>query len=161
MTEKHAYRVCAWWTSGPTGLAKCDSAMNAIHFSESDEYCGLAGRWTPEQLLLSALAACFTTTFATVARKARFSYTDLEVEVLGNAAPDSLECSLSEILIRPRLTVLSDRQVDQGLALLQQTESLCLLSQAVSLPQTTELRVEVGHAPFKSKVAETAVRVGV
>jgi len=34
-----------------------------------------------EQLLLSALAACFTTTFEAVARSAKFPYTDLEVEV--------------------------------------------------------------------------------
>ena len=47
MNEEHAYRVAAWWTSGRTGLAKSDSAPNAIHFTAPTEFGGLEGRWTP------------------------------------------------------------------------------------------------------------------
>ena len=57
MSEEHAYRVAAWWTSGRTGLAKSDSAPNAIHFTAPTEFGGLEGRWTPEELLLAAIAA--------------------------------------------------------------------------------------------------------
>ena len=41
MSEEHAYRVAAWWTSGRTGLAKSDSAPNAIHFTAPMEFGGL------------------------------------------------------------------------------------------------------------------------
>ena len=68
MAAEYTYRVSAWWTSGRTGLAKCESSPNTIHFSEAAELGGLQGRWTPEQLLLCALAGCFTTTFHEVAR---------------------------------------------------------------------------------------------
>ena len=84
MAAEYIYRVAAWWTSGRTGLAKCESAPNTIHFSEAPEFGGLEGRWTPEQLLLCALAGCFTTTFQDVAHGAKFEYTDLEVEVEGS-----------------------------------------------------------------------------
>ncbi|PYX61535.1 MAG: hypothetical protein DMG74_22470, partial [Acidobacteria bacterium] len=57
----HRYRVVAWWTSGQTGIAKSDSAPNAIHFSVSPKFLrGLEGRWTPEDLLLCAVASCYT-----------------------------------------------------------------------------------------------------
>ena len=59
MAAEYIYRVAAWWTSGRTGLAKCESAPNTIHFSEAPEFGGLEGRWTPEQLLLCSLAGCF------------------------------------------------------------------------------------------------------
>ena len=52
MPAEYSYRVSAWWTSGRTGLAKCESSPNTIHFSEAAELGGLQGRWTPEQLLL-------------------------------------------------------------------------------------------------------------
>ena len=84
MAAEYTYRVSAWWTSGRTGLAKCESSPNTIHFSEAAELGGLQGRWTPEQLLLCALAGCFTTTFHDVARSAKFEYTDLEVEIEGS-----------------------------------------------------------------------------
>ena len=80
MPSEYTFRVSAWWTSGRTGLAKCESSPNTIHFSEAAEVGGLPGRWTPEQLLLCALAGSFTTTFHEVARGARFEYIDLEVE---------------------------------------------------------------------------------
>src|SRR5262249_41128303 len=76
MPAEYTYRVSAWWTSGRTGLAKCESSPNTIHFSEAAELGGLQGRWTPEQLLLCSLAGCFTTTFHDVARSANFEYTD-------------------------------------------------------------------------------------
>ncbi len=79
----HSYRVSAWWTSGRTGIAKSDSAPNAIHFTAPKEFGGLEGRWTPEELLLAAIAGCFTTTVRTIAGSAQFEFTDLEVEVSG------------------------------------------------------------------------------
>jgi organic hydroperoxide reductase OsmC/OhrA len=161
MADEHAYRVSAWWTSGRTGLAKCDSAPNVIHFSEAEEFGGLAGRWTPEQLLLSALAACFTTTFEAVARSAKFPYTDLEVEVEGTARKDKLECSFSEIVMRPRLTVQSEGELDEGMGLLRQAKSLCLIARAISIPQTADLKVEVGRIPAGGRVAEAVVKLEV
>src|ERR1700674_49884 len=83
MSEEHAYRVAAWWTSGRTGLAKSDSAPNAIHFTAPTEFGGLGGRWTPEELLLAAVAGCYTTTLRAIAGSARFDFTDLQVEACG------------------------------------------------------------------------------
>ena len=80
---EHSYRVAAWWTSGRSGLAKSDSAPNAIHFTAPTEFGGLEGRWTPEELLLAALAGCFTTTLRSISGSAQFVFTDLEVETRG------------------------------------------------------------------------------
>src|ERR1035441_8739627 len=75
-TAEHTYRVAAWWTSGRTGIAKSESAPNAIHFTAPKEFGGLEGRWTPEELLLAALAGCFTTTLRAIAGNVRFDFTD-------------------------------------------------------------------------------------
>ena len=76
-TAEHAYLVSAWWTSGRTGIAKSDSAPNAIHFTAPKEFGGLEGRWTPEELLLAALAGCFTITLRAIAGNAQFGKTEL------------------------------------------------------------------------------------
>src|SRR5438445_9387091 len=81
MEGAQKYRVVAWWSSGRTGLAKSNSAPNAIHFTAPPEFGGLEGRWTPEDLLLSAVASCYTTTFRALAEYSKFEYADLEVEV--------------------------------------------------------------------------------
>jgi len=150
MAAEYTYRVSAWWTSGRTGLAKCESSPNTIHFSEAAELGGLQGRWTPEQLLLCALAGCFTTTFHEVARAAKFEYTDLEVEVEGTVHRNrTTGCNFDEILLRPRLTVQSDDLREAGLGLLRRTKAVCMISRAITVPQTMEPTVETGKVPVE------------
>jgi organic hydroperoxide reductase OsmC/OhrA len=161
MAAEYIYRVAAWWTSGRTGLAKCESAPNTIHFSEAPEFGGLEGRWTPEQLLLCSLASCFTTTFQEVARSAKFEYTDLEVAVEGSVRRNKLGCNFCEITIRPRLTVHSEDEFDAGLGLLRKTKAVCLISRAITVPQTLEPSVEAVKMPAEGWAVETAEKVGV
>ena len=158
MAAEYTYRVSAWWTSGRTGLAKCESSPNTIHFSEAAELGGLQGRWTPEQLLLCALAGCFTTTFHEVARAAKFEYTDLEVEVEGTVHRNrSTGCNFDEILLRPRLTVQSDEQREAGLGLLRRTKAVCMISRAITVPQTMEPTVEAGKVPVEGWTEQDVV----
>lgn len=158
MPAEFTYRVSAWWTSGRTGLAKCESSPNTIHFSEAAELGGLQGRWTPEQLLLCALAGCFTTTFSVVARASKFEYTDLEVEIEGSVRRNRAAGSnFTEILIRPRLTVASEEQRETGLALLRRTKSICMISRAITVPQTLEPTVETAKIPVEGWDNEDAV----
>jgi|SRR5271166_2448665 len=161
MAAEHAYRVSAWWTSGRTGLAKCDSAPSAIHFSEPVDRGGLEGRWTPEQLLLCALAGCFTTTFQEVARSARFVYTDLEVEVEGTVNQSKVGCTFNEIVLRPRLTVPAEEELGEGMDLLRRATSLCTIARAISVPQTTEPKVEVEKMRRSGQAAEAAMKIEV
>ena len=161
MAAEYTYRVSAWWTSGRTGLAKCESAPNAIHFSESPELGGLEGRWTPEQLLLCALAGCFTTTFEAVAQAAGFEYTDLEVEVEGTVRRNKIGCNVAEISIRPRLTVQSEEQFEAGLGLLRKTKMVCMVSRAVTVPQMLEPRVETPKMPPRGWQDDPAAKLSV
>ena len=163
MPAEYTYRVSAWWTSGRTGLAKCESSPNTIHFSEAAELGGLQGRWTPEQLLLCSLAGCFTTTFADVARASKFEYTDLEVEMEGSVRRSrTAGCNFTEILIRPRLTVAFEEQREAGLALLRKTKSICMISRAITVPQTLEPTVETIKVPVEGWTNEDAtLKVGV
>jgi len=163
MPAEYTYRVSAWWTSGRTGLAKCESSPNTIHFSEAAELGGLQGRWTPEQLLLCALAGCFTTTFHDVARSAKFEYTDLEVEIEGSVRRSrSAGCNFNEILIRPRLKVHSDDQCEAGLNLLRRTKAVCMISRAITVPQTLEPMVEAIKLPVEGWTnQDAAVKLGV
>ena len=109
MEEIHRFRVVAWWASGRTGLAKSNSAPNAIHFTSPPAFGGLDGRWTPEDLLLGAIASCYTTTFRALAENSKFEYTDLQVEVESAIGKADRGYSLREVLIRARLMVSARR----------------------------------------------------
>jgi peroxiredoxin-like protein len=146
MDTTHKYRALAWWTSGQTGLAKSDSAPNAIHFSAPLQFGGLEGRWTPEDLLLAALASCFTTTFRAIAGYSKFEYTDLQVEVEGTVRKAESGYSFSEIIFRPTVTIQAEENRDRALNLLQKTKTVCLVSKALATAPVLESHVKIGHA---------------
>lgn len=145
MENKHNYRVVAWWTSGKTGLAKTDSAPNAIHFTAPPEFGGLEGRWTPESLLLSAIAACYTTTFRAIAEYSKFDYADLEVQVEGAIQKVESGYAFTAITICPNLAIHSEEEQARGLRLLHKVGNLCLVSRAISVPMTLEPHIQVNH----------------
>jgi peroxiredoxin-like protein len=143
MSEEHAYRVAAWWTSGRTGLAKSDSAPNAIHFTAPTEFGGLEGRWTPEELLLAAVAGCYTTTLRAIAGTAQFDFTDLQVEASGVVRKAESGYTFTEIVVRPNLRIGSEEERDQALTLLKKAEKLCLVSRALGTSLKFEPQLEV------------------
>ena len=150
MAKEHLYRVSAWWTSGRTGLAKSDSAPNAIHFTAPMEFGGLEGRWTPEELLLAAVASCYTTTLRAIAGAAQFDFTDLQVEASGTVRKAESGYCFSEIVVRPNLKISSLEDRNCALDLLRQAQDLCLVSRAIGTIVTFEPQLEV----IKSALAD-------
>ena len=144
MEKEHTYRVTAWWTSGQAGLTKSESAPNAVHFTAPPQFGGVEGWWTPEDLLLSAVASCFTTTFHAVAGYAKFEYTDLEVEVEGTVDKTQTGYCFTRIVIRPRLMISDEQEQTRASELLEKAKSLCLVARALATAQEFEPRVRVG-----------------
>ncbi|MBS1851055.1 MAG: OsmC family protein [Acidobacteria bacterium] len=141
METGHQFRVVAWWASGRAGLAKSDTAPNAIHFTAPVAFGGYEGRWTPEDLLLCSLASCYTTTFRTLAERSSFEYTDLQTEVTGAVERKGAEYGFSEIVIRVHLLISRAEEQERGLKLLQKAKAACLVSRALAVPQTFETSV--------------------
>ena len=143
MEEAHRFQVVAWWASGKTGLAKSSSAPNAIHFTSPPAFGGLEGRWTPEDLLLCAVASCYTTTFRTLAEYSKFEYTDLQVEVKGSISKAETGYCFSEISIHANLSVPQEAEQARAMKLLHKAEGLCLVSRALAVKKTFEPEVKI------------------
>jgi organic hydroperoxide reductase OsmC/OhrA len=143
MESEHSYRVIAWWSAGKAGLAKSDSAPNAIHFTAPTQFGGCEGRWSPEDLLLAAVAGCYTTTFRALAEYSKFAYTDLEVETQGVIRKVESGYQFDGIVIRPKVTIASEYDQPRAWLLLEKAKRLCLVSRTLSVAQTFEPQVRV------------------
>jgi peroxiredoxin-like protein len=143
MENEHKHRVVAWWSSGQTGLAKSDSAPNAIHFAAPPQFGGLEGRWTPEDLFISAVASCYTTTFHAIADSSKFDYNDLEVEAEGIVKKTGTGYAFAEIVLRPSLTIPNEDSRERAVTLLQRARELCLVSRALATAQNFETKIRI------------------
>src|SRR5215467_4991513 len=144
LTDGHVYRIVAWWTSGRTGIARTDSAPNALHFTAPVQFGGLEGRWTPEDILLTAIASCYTTTFRALADYSKFEYSDLEVEVSGRVQKVASGYAFVRIATHPNLTIVNEDDRLRAARLLEKTQELCLVSRALAIPHKLEPNIQVG-----------------
>jgi organic hydroperoxide reductase OsmC/OhrA len=142
MDATHRFRVEAWWASGRTGIAKSSSAPNAIHFTSPPAFGGVEGRWTPEDLLLGAIASCYTTTFRTLADYSKFAYNDLQVEVEAAVNKAETGYNLGEVCIRANLIIPREEEQERALKLLHKAKGLCLVSRALAIKQNFEPAVK-------------------
>jgi organic hydroperoxide reductase OsmC/OhrA len=148
MEELNRFRVVAWWASGRTGFAKSASAPNVIHFTSPPAFGGLEGRWTPEDLLLSALASCYTTTFRTLADYSKFVYTDLQVEVEGVIGKAETGYNFVELSIAADLTIPQEAEQARAIKLLKKAQDLCLVSRALAIKQTFKAVARLAAFPI-------------
>jgi organic hydroperoxide reductase OsmC/OhrA len=156
MEEVHRFQVVAWWASGRTGIAKSSSAPNAIHFTSPPAFGGLDGRWTPEDLLLCAVASCFTTTFQALAENSKFNYTDLQVEVDGDIRKADTGYHFTEVVVRANLTIAEPEEQARAIKLLHKAEGLCLVARALSVKKRFEPRVQVGETQVEGHALPVA-----
>jgi peroxiredoxin-like protein len=156
MDERSSYRVSAWWTSGKAGIAKTESAPTVIHFTAPPSFGGDPGRWNPEEMMLAALGACFTTTFQALATYSHLPYTDMEVEVRGEVEKTTSGYQFTSITISPKVTIEDEQQ--RGLAdkVLRKSEALCLVSRALSTPKKFAPVVLVSASPPSRGLVETS-----
>jgi peroxiredoxin-like protein len=143
--EPHQFRITASWTSGRTGIAKCDTVPNAVRFAAPAHFGGLDGRWTPEDLLLTAVASCYTSTFRALADYSKFDYADLEVEATGTVHKLNSGYTFCEIVTHPVLTIIRAEDHERALRLLEKAQGLCLVARALSAKHIFLPSVEVAE----------------
>jgi organic hydroperoxide reductase OsmC/OhrA len=144
------FRVVAWWVSGSTGIAKSNSAPNAIHFTSPPAFGGLEGRWTSKDLLLASVASCYTTTFRALAEYSRFEYTDLQVEVEGFIGDEAKGNLFDKVVVVVNLAITQEAEEAKGQKLIHDAKRLCLVMRAFAAKRSFTAVVTVGKlAPTK------------
>jgi organic hydroperoxide reductase OsmC/OhrA len=99
--------------------------------------------WRPEELLLAAVAGCYTTTLRAIAGTAQFNFTDLQVETSGTVRKAESGHSFTQIVLRPNLKIASADERERALDLLKGAEKLCLVSRALGTSLKFEPQLEI------------------
>jgi organic hydroperoxide reductase OsmC/OhrA len=117
-----------------------------VHFTAPPAFGGLEGRWTPEDLLLGAVASCYTTTFQAVAGYSNLEYMDLEVAVEATVCKQASGYGIERIVIRPKVAITDEEGERHALDVMKKAKSLCLVSRALGVDEEFDPAVEVVKA---------------
>jgi len=105
------------------------------------EFGGPGDRWSPESLLIAAIADCFILTFRAIARGSKLDWLSLSCEVEGTLDRVEKVTSFTEFKITATLNVPADTDEPRAHRLLEKAEAGCLITN--SLSGTTHLNAVV------------------
>ena len=138
----HHYEVTA--SAGVTGDVELTAERLALLRSASPgQFGGPGDRWSPETLLVGALADCFILTFRAVARASRVPWTSLECDVTGTLDRVEHATQFTHFDLRARLMVPDGVDADQARRALAKAERSCLISNSLKASVHLETLVEV------------------
>lgn len=139
----HHYSVAA------VGTADGDVALQAarlptLHSAPPIEFEGPGDRWSPETLLVAAVADCFLLTFRAVARASTLSWTSLRCEVDGTLDRVERAMQFTRFDLRARLHLPPGVGAELAQRALQKAEQACLITNSLKAETHLESSVYVG-----------------
>ena len=145
MENSYHYRTHAHWTLHKRGILEAEQIPRTVNFAAPPEFGGEPGLWTPEHLLLGAVATCYVSTFRVIAERSKLDVHGLEVFVEGIISKEQGGFRFTEIVIRPAITVEREQDCERAQRLAEKAEDACLVSRSLSAKITAEYKVEVAE----------------
>jgi organic hydroperoxide reductase OsmC/OhrA len=107
------------------------------------QFGGPGDQWSPETLLVAAVADCFILTFRAIARASKLVWRHLSCSTEGVLDRVDGELRFTELLIRARLQLPPGGDCDKGRRLLEKAEKSCLITNSLIAKSKLESQVDV------------------
>ena len=141
-TFPHRYQVTA--TASPEGdVVLLGDGLRALRSQPPEAFGGPGDRWSPETLLLGAVADCFALTFRAVARATALRWDTLECEADGTLDRVDRVPQFTAVRIRAYLTIPDGVSANEALSVLARAKQHCLITHSLKAHCEFEAHVDV------------------
>jgi peroxiredoxin-like protein len=141
----HHYTVTA--TAQDTGDVRlAGDQLPALASAPPAEFGGPGDRWSPETLLVAAIADCFVLTFRAIARASKLQWQDLSCSVTGTLERVEKTTKFTEFRISATLRAPARTDQDRARRLLEKAEENCLITNSLSGKVHLDAQVEEAGA---------------
>lgn len=138
----HRYSVAA--VANVEGDVALESErLPSLSSAPPSEFGGPGDRWSPETLLVAAVADCFVLTFRAMAGMSRLPWTSLECAVMGTVDRVDRVTQFTAFVVRAALRVPAGTNEDQAQRLLAKAKQSCLITSSLKAESHLEAEVEV------------------
>lgn len=135
--EPHLYHVNVSWSKDRKGIM-CSPELNTSSGNGCIEVAtppqfpkGIPGIWSPEHLFTAAVSSCFMTTFLSIAENSKLDFQSFSCESTGKLDQLGGTFQMTEVLIKPVLTLASEGDLDKAMRILKKTEAACLITNSI------------------------------
>jgi organic hydroperoxide reductase OsmC/OhrA len=136
----HLYAVEA--SARPEGDVPVTAAgLPALSTAPPAEFDGPGDRWSPETLLVAAVADCYLLSFRGVARANKFAWNSLACSVEGTLDRVDGKTRFTHIVVRATLRAPAGTDEAKAVQLMQRAEHVCLISNSLVAARSVETQV--------------------
>ena len=148
----HRYRVKgAGRATGDVELTA--ERLTMLRSASPIEFDGPGDRWSPETLLVGAVADCFILTFRAIAKASRLPWISLDCEVTGTLDRLDHVTQFTRFDITARLVVAAGEDADRARHALEKSERNCLISSSLKASIGLDASVEVAEEQGQASTA--------
>ena len=138
----HRYKVSA--TAELEGEVSLQSdGLAAIPSAPPAQFGGPGDRWSPETLLVAAVADCFVLSFRAIARNSKLAWVSLNCEVVGTLDRVEGTTKFTEFKVRAALRVPSETKPERAQRVLEKSGQSCLITNSLSGKVHLEADIDV------------------
>lgn len=140
----HRYRVnAAGRVTGDVELTA--ERLTTLQSAAPAEFDGPGDRWSPETLLVGAVADCFILTFRAVANASKVSWISLDCDVTGTLDRVDRVTQFTHFEMTARLVVAAGVDADAARHALEKAERTCLITSSLKASIALDARVEIAE----------------
>jgi organic hydroperoxide reductase OsmC/OhrA len=128
----YTYEVNLKWTVNRKGVLSSPSLPQKIEVATPPEFPkGMEGIWTPEHLFVASVNSCLMTTFLAIAENSKLDFISFESNAIGNVALIEGKHTITEIILKPKVTIHHTQKKDRAIHILEMSKRECLISNAI------------------------------
>lgn len=132
MSNEHYYDVSVKWEDSRKGLLCSPALDECIQVVTPPEFPkGVPGIWSPEHLLVAAVNSCLMTTFLSIAENSKLEFKKFDSNASGKLEKVDGKFIISEITLKPVVTITDKSNEEKTLRLLHKAEDVCLISNSL------------------------------
>lgn len=139
----HQYTVTAAGAADRELVELESAGMPRLVTASPAEFDGPGNQWSPEALLVGAVADCYILTFRSVAKASKLAWTTLECTVTGTLDRVERVTRFTAFEIHAALTVPAGTREDAARLAMEKAEHLCLVTNSLTAPVHLDARVAV------------------
>jgi peroxiredoxin-like protein len=118
------------------------SGLPSLACSAPAEFGGPGDQWSPETLLVAAVADCFVLSFRAIARASKLDWIALQCQVEGVLDKPERAMEFVKFTIDARLVVPADADPDKAKRLLSRAEQTCLITNSLKAESHLNSNIE-------------------
>lgn len=138
----HQYSATASATTTGNVQLQCDGCPD-LESAPPTEFGGPGDKWSPEDLLVAAVADCFVLSFRAIASMSKYEWTSLRCSAQGTLDKVERAIQFTGFQVKAELVIPDGADADRAQRLLEKAEQTCFITN--SLKAEPHLETTISH----------------